>query len=238
MDFLKYFVNTNGASCYDFLLQTDSSSVANTQDSTSIDKLLNLALDDLTLKSITCFYRDDKLKTAARIYIPEIKGAAKIDSLTTIIDANGSLKLTECKFDQSNLDKLQQADIQFDLQYGADTLVIEAMNLKTEGASLDASGKLTVGEVIGTDLSISASGLNLAELSKYIPSEKLDTFKINQISGVLDLQASVKGIVSDSVMPHYDAKFNLSNGAVKWQDYPMIKRHFDKRISHQWNPEQ
>jgi len=217
--FVKYLVDEEGGNCYDFLFRQDTLG-ANDQDTTA--NAFSLSLDEVNLKDLTLIYSDEKRDVRANVFIPEIEGAAKIDSLTTFFSAKGGATLTNCQFEQSNLYKMQQADLQFDLLYNSDSLIFEETNITTEGASIDATGRLFFGEELTLDINLSSSGLDLAELSKYIPSEMLEEYKISRISGTLDLQSGIKGVISNSELPRYDARFTLSKGSVKYEDYPVF----------------
>lgn len=218
---VKYRVSETGVTCFDFLINTDTTTIS--PDTTASGTTPDITLDKIILKDITCHYRDDKLKAEARIYIPEIEGSAKIDSATTKVSAKGGLQLTKCAFEGSNLHMMQTADLQFDVLYDPDTLTFKAIKINTEGADLEASGELAIGNDLTTELSISGTSLDMKELSKYVPAEVFKENEISGISGKADIQGTVKGILSDSIMPRYDAKFTLSDGSVQWRDYPVMK---------------
>src|SRR5690606_38466961 len=100
---------------------------------------------------------------------------------------------------------------------------VKGLDLKTEGAALKASGSLEFGDQTAVDLSLVAKDLNLAELKKYVPDSIFRQYEISQTSGLLSLEATLKGIVSESEMPRYDVRFDLSKGTAKWQQYPLMR---------------
>ena len=225
--YLKYEVDTAGVSCFDFLIAQDTT-VATVEDTTST--ALNFALKELTLKDLTCYYKDDLNKAEAKAYIQDIKGSAFLDSLRMDIVSEGIIQLTNCKFDDTNLYKMAQTDLDFSIKYISDSIAIEKLQINTEGAALGLNGTVVLreGGETDTDLAISATNFNVEELIKYAPQQYLTEYQLSQLAGILNLQADVKGIVSDTKLPLVNGKFDFSNGHVKWADYPAIDNFFIK----------
>ncbi|UXP33833.1 hypothetical protein N6H18_07710 [Reichenbachiella agarivorans] len=218
----KYLVNEKGVSCYDFLLKQDST----VDDQDDVAQPLHLSLDQVTISNLICYYQDDQIKAKARLHLDQINGELKITPQALAISADGNIGLSACEYAQTNLYQMERTDLQLKIHYHTDTLSIEEMKLTTEGASLSVLGKLTFAEQIDTDLSLSATELDLALLSKYLPSGYLAALGLGDIAGMLHVSARVQGPVSDQNMPHYECTYDLSQARVKVKAYPALTSIF------------
>lgn len=220
----KYHVDSTGVTCYDFLMAGDSLEVEEPEADTTASAPLLLRLDKLTLTDIRAEYQDEQLKAAGTLYLPEIKISGVLDSLTTRVAIEGSAQLSKCRVPQANLDKMDLADLQFKLNYNTDTVTIHKLTMAIPGAALDAAGTVILGDKMDTDLSVAASNLDLAVLTQYAPQAYLTDYQVSQVAGMLNLKAKVKGVVSDTDLPYYEATFDLTDAQAKYQQYPAVKQ--------------
>ncbi|HAF28860.1 MAG TPA: hypothetical protein DCG75_07410 [Bacteroidales bacterium] len=216
---VHYFVDTSGISNIDFLISADETTDGDTLPS----KPLNVNITNLSLKNITCYYHDQKIKASAKIKIPEIKVKANIEGEDIMASVFGDISFSDCSFEKTNLNLMNKTDLKFDIDYENDSVSIKKLNVNTDGASLDLLGSVVLGDEINTDIKLKASNLILAELIKYAPREMLNEYGLQKISGSMMLDANVKGIYSDSEMPKVDLTIELRNGNILTADYPEVK---------------
>ncbi len=216
---INYLVDTSGTSNIDFLLSTDETAETDTMPS----KPLNVTLTDLSLKNITCYYSDQKIKAAAKVTIPEIKVKANIEGEKIMASVLGNIFLSDCSFEETNLYLMNKTDLKFNIDYDNDSVYIKQLNINTDGANLDLLGSVVLGDEIKTDIKLNPSNLILEELIKYVPQEMLKKYGLQKISGKMVLDANVKGIYSDSEMPKVDLTIELQNGNILSADYPELK---------------
>jgi uncharacterized protein involved in outer membrane biogenesis len=216
---VHYLVDTSGISNIDFLVSSDETIDGDTLPS----KPLNVNITNLSLKNITCYYHDQKIKASAKIKIPEIKVKANIEGEDIMASVFGDISFSDCSFENTNLNLMNKTDLKFDIDYENDSVSIKKLNVNTDGASLDLLGSVVLGDEINTDIKLKASNLILAELIKYAPREMLNEYGLQKISGSMMLDANVKGIYSDSEMPKIDLTIELQNGNILTADYPELK---------------
>lgn len=216
---LNYSVDTSGISNFDFLMSSNENPEADTLPS----KPLNVSLTDLSLKNINCYYNDQKLKASAKIKIPMIKVKANIEGENIIASLYGDLSLSDCSFEETNLYLMNNADLNFDIDYENDSISIKRLEIITDGANLDLLGSVVLGDAIKTEIKLKGSNLILSELIKYAPKEMLQEYGLQRIAGKMILDGNVKGVYSDTEMPRVDLKLECLNGNMVTRDYPALK---------------
>ncbi|MFC2151062.1 AsmA family protein [Bacteroidota bacterium] len=226
--YINYKVDTSGTTNIDFLINSTDTVVTDTLPS----KPLNLTLTDISVKNISCNYIDKKLNAASKLVIPELKIKAKIDSINIITSAKGVIKLSNSSFSETNLHLMNETEINFDVDYENDSINIKELIVNTDGAELKIKGNVILGDAIKTDIEFQGTNLIIDELIKYAPKEILKEYGLNNVSGKLDLYATVKGSYADNEMPHVDLKINFSDGNIVTTDYPELKNvSFDGRVT-------
>lgn len=216
---INYRVDTSGATNIDFLMDTTEI----VEEDTIPVEPLNLTLSDISFKNIVCNFNDHSLKTAAKIIIPNVKVKAKVDGEHISASVAGIVNLTNLGFEETNLYLMNNTNVNFDVDYEDDSISIKQFVVDTDGARLNLLGSVLLGENIKTDLRFEGSDLIIDELIKYAPKEMLKEFGVNQLSGNMNFDGTVKGIYTDTEMPHLNVNLNLLNGQVATKDYPELK---------------
>ena len=217
---INYRVDTSGTTNIDFLISSsDTIEAVDTLPS----KPLNLTLTDLTVKNIVCNFIDSSLKTAAHVLIPDLKVNAKLEGENIIASAKGGISLSDCSFDNTNLYLMNNTDINFDIDYENDSITVKDLLIRTDGANLGLSGHVVLGDTIKSDVQFSGTELILGELIKYAPKEILKEFGVNKLSGIMNLDATVKGSYSKTEMPQVKLNISFQDGNIITKDYPELK---------------
>ena len=215
----NYRVDSLGATNFDFLIDTTPKVETDT-----VTTPLNILLQDLVLRDIVCDYSDQSIGINAKLQIPQIK--IKGEAVNNLYDGSvrGSLILTDCSMEGTNLYKMQETELNFDLGYADDSVSIDELTLVSDGIDMNISGSLLLEDEIRADISITEAKLNIGELIKYAPKQMLKEYGIKKVSGNLNLDAQVNGIVSDStLLPHVTMNVAMVNGNLNTSDYPMLK---------------
>ena len=219
--FAKYFVDETGGSNFDFLMATDTTTVDVDEDTTS-SPMPTVSLDKMTLKDFTCYYKDDLLGAGAKVYIPGLEVSAHLDSVRTDAGLSGQLDLKSIHFEGTNLYRLKDAKLEFDLAYDTDSVAINDFKATVDETVMSTSGRVFVGETIFTDLSVSLSIPDLAGMSKYAPDDIFNEYQISQLAGGITANVSVNGVYSETSMPHYEASFDLKEASIRAMEYPLV----------------
>jgi hypothetical protein len=135
----------------------------------------------------------------------------------------GEALLTNCNFKQTNLCEMQKTVLDFDLNYANNIISINSALIDTDGADMSISGKVSLTDSITTDLIIDAPKLDIEELTKYAPPKLLSEYGIEETTGILQLNGTIIGCVSDSTLPNIAINFGLKNGTFSMKDHPPLK---------------
>lgn len=216
--FVKYEIDSLGGTNFDFLMSSDTLAVEEEVEGEPLD----LTAEGIRLNNFTLIYKDDQQKIKSKVYIPEINGAVRLKDPKTFAHFRGDLEVTDFFVQDTQLDRLEKADLSINLTFKSDTLEIESLALQTNELNLSTKGKLIIGDQMYADLNTEINAPSLAQLTKYAPGDLLKSNGINQISGSLAIQAYVQGIIGEEELPHYEVAIKYNQGSLKYEDYPLI----------------
>jgi hypothetical protein len=214
----SYIVNTQGISNFDFLINAKKKDIS---DTTSAG--LNVMLKELTLRDIHCNYYDSLKLISARIEIPkaEVNGEIKGEYLHGWV--RGVLKLSNCNYKATNLHFMRATEIDFNVTYSQDSVDVKELIISTDGADFYIIGSAVIKDTIEMDIHMQGPQININELIKYIPKKTLEDIGLKKASGVLNMDASIKGFVSDSILPEVKMDVAMKNGYIQIAGYPALK---------------
>ncbi|WP_430813073.1 hypothetical protein [Carboxylicivirga sp. RSCT41] len=215
---LNYKIDSAGKTNFDAFLAVPEDEQA--EDTTS--NQLYLSLKHLELNNIFFSFTDIPDDINACLYIDEGLTSVYIDDENQKIAFDGALRANQCKYPQSKLHLMEEIRVELDVTYFNDKLTVSNCFIETDGANVKASGEIALGDDIYTDVSVSSANFDLEELSKYIPDTLLSNYDVRYVSGLASLQADIKGIYNDSVMPRIDAGLRLKEGRIAIGDYPVL----------------
>ncbi|MDW3210468.1 MAG: hypothetical protein R8N23_11405 [Reichenbachiella sp.] len=216
--FVKYEIDSLGGTNFDFLMSSDTLAVEEEVEGEPLD----LTAEGIRLNNFTLIYKDDQQKIKSKVYIPEINGAVRLKDPKTFAHFRGDLEVTDFFVQDTQLDRLEKADLSINLTFKSDTLEIESLALQTNELNLSTKGKLIIGDQMYADLNTEINAPSLAQLTKYAPGDLIKSNGINQISGSLTVQAYVQGIIGEEELPHYEVAIKYNQGSLKYEDYPLI----------------
>ena len=216
---INYSINTLGKDNFSFLknLYNNKSTVENTDNSTVLD------LNQFRLRNTMVIYNNDTAQIAAKLFFPDLDIEGKIADENYSGNIDGILKLSDCNFKNTNLNRLEEATFNFKMDYENDTLRIKRLEAKTDGASFDFTGKIAFLNELFIDLDFDARQLETEKLIKYVPNELISNYDIKELRGLLHASGRVKGVLSDSILPAVEINFNFKNGFAKIKDFPAFK---------------
>ena len=87
---------------------------------------------------------------------------------------------------------------------------------------MEISGSALLEDKIITDLKITGEKINLNELQKYVPGKLFEEIGIKKVSGIIDFETYVKGVVADSIMPNIELNIEMQKGTLLISEYPVI----------------
>lgn len=227
---LNYFVDTAGVTNFDFLIASDSTAIDSLEQEQSIpidtsETALNILLANLTIGDIELNYNDESLKAKARCYIPKIRIKGKVKDDDYLGSVKGSIELTDCALDGTNLHLMQKTELGFNIDYKNGFAHINELELLTDGAAIKSTGSVMLADSIGVDLAVVFKEFDIKELFKYAPDDIKKEVGISKVKGILDIEAKVEGYVYDTLLlPSVSTKITFKNGTVVTTEYPKIEK--------------
>lgn len=220
----NYLVNAQGKSNIDFLLESDTTAVEEPVVVDTTASVLDVLLRNLTIRDIRVNFKDESMKAAAQIEIPEMDISAKVLDTYYNGDIRGIIILTNCSYDSTNIHLMQKTTLGFKVRYEDGKVDIDSLSLLSDGLTLKANGSAIIGDSVLLDIGFNLSQLNLKELSKYATPEMLAEFGLKSIKGDLTMDGKVKGYYYDTLLlPSVIANIALKQSAIATADYPEVK---------------
>ncbi len=217
---LFYDVDTAGITNIDFLTDTTQQEIIDTSANAIFLDLKNLRIDNTV-----CYYRDAKMKASADLNLEQLNLSGSINKDQYNGEAEGKFHLANCSFDSTNIYLMKQASLDFKGKYNSGRLEFDRANIVIdEVAELSLKGLVNIGESISTEMEVKAQKIDLGNLTKYVPETYFQKYRIQIFSGILAGEATVSGMINDSVMPAVNVDFNLTQGDLQYQDYPALRR--------------
>ena len=176
------------------------------------------------LKEIRLNYWDQKNSIQAKLFFE--KNSANLKFIKDVYQAEitGNANCRDCRFPGSNIDKMQNAALSYQLDYINDRLDIKSLKLLSEGLELNAIGNIMISGKFPANIQVEDCKINLDTVSKYIPNTLFNEYKINKVGGALSLNASINGDLLDSILPQTSVDLNLIKGEIVSQVYPVINQ--------------
>ncbi len=167
LDF-DYIVDSLGKSNIDFIINAfvDTTHEVKT-DTTSVS--LDFNAEKLQLENIKVRYNDKKTNVAAQIIIPNISIRAKAKNNIYNGKSKGSIILSHCNFETSNIHKMESCNVYFEVEYKDKLATIKELLFVSEGIKLNIEGNFGIGNTLSINTNIEANDLDFDVLRKYIP---------------------------------------------------------------------
>ena len=170
-----YFVNSKGESNIDFLIDNliDTTDVGDDMqpDTSQVMSSLFLIAHKGRLAEIAVRYFDTTTNTAANLYIPEINFRVKTQEDKYEVDAEGSMLVNNCCFEDTRLDLMESGALDFKMSMCDGRLQIEQFEAVTEGAKLKLSGVANIGDTLSAGIQLQLEDMDFSILKKYVPDE-------------------------------------------------------------------
>ena len=131
--------------------------------------------------------------------------------------------ISECDFEDTHLNRMRETKVDFELGLDNDSLKINAFTIVTDGAMITATGTTVIKDEIYSDVNIKGKNINLEELMKYVPKDSLEKYNVKDITGIVSFDASIKGVISDSIQPSVDMALRMKEGGIVTSQYPVLK---------------
>ena len=217
---IKYLVDKEGATSYDFLMSTDTT--PKITDTSSMGLVIDL--EKLTISDITLIYDDRKLGAHAKAYIPKITAKGALSDSLIQAQIKGSVQVTEVDYDSTNANQLQMAELKIDVDYVGEDITVNDVSLSLDDIIIAISGSAKITDSIYTNVHATCDNVDLADVIKYAPDGLLDEFGVKKVEGKLHFSADVSGNISDTTRyPHVDANLGFDKGLVLMDGYPQVK---------------
>ncbi len=249
LDF-DYIINKNGKTNIDFITAVFVDTVPDIPENRSEGKL-DFSIDKFKIDNINVNYYDSIKNIASQIYIPEIDLKLKTKNDVYKAKAEGKFIISNCRFENTPIYKMNSCTVDFDMDYNNKQLDIAKLSIISEGIELDAEGVVNIDATIGANVIVRGHSLDFSILQKYYPEVFTDLygnselFKTNMITANIkmnykDEDADIESfsLVSDGIKLDLDGKISLKdtisldtkiNGLA--MDLGILKKYIPKKYS-------
>ncbi len=214
----NYNIDRIGIKTGKLILLSDSSGHVNyeikTNKATGKTGRFELNLERINLSDITTTYCNLATKLLIQGGIESGRLKSKISDSSIDFSANSTVHIILFQLYNTKLTK--GVDAQFDVSLyssGSNTLFRKG-TLKVDNLVFNLTG--TVAEDNFLDLDITGQKIDLSKVKKFLPDSLRYSLKDYDPSGILKMNAKVKGVLSRTLNPHIEITASLGNGRLKY----------------------
>ncbi|PLX04077.1 MAG: hypothetical protein C0595_04700 [Marinilabiliales bacterium] len=190
LDF-DYIVDKEGKTNIDFITNIFADTTTEISGNKS-EASLNLSVDKFKLENINVNYYDSLKNITARIFIPEIDLKLKTKNDIYGGKAEGKFTISNCRFENTPIDKMNSCSINFDMDYHDKQFNIAKLSIVSEGIELDAEGEVSIDNGIGADVIVRGHSLDFNILQKYYPEMFTEFYGDSELFKTNMITANVK----------------------------------------------
>ncbi|MCQ2375082.1 MAG: AsmA family protein [Salinivirgaceae bacterium] len=217
---IKYLVEKDGSTCFDFLMPTDTVEEEPVDTTTTS---LNIDLRKITIENITAIYDDRSLGAKAVVNIPKIIAKGRMNDSVIQAAVKGNVVLKSVDYDSTNVNRLRKGELNIDVDYANNGVELNNIALAIDDILINATGTVNLDSLMMADLTIESNEIIIDSLMKFLPDGMLSEFGVNRVSGALAFNATAKGNLLDTTQyPHVEATVSFSNGLADVVDVPLV----------------
>lgn len=218
---LKIKVLKSGLANYD-IMKPDTIQVkpADSQVDTSV---LIFDVDQIELKNVHLEYDDRSLDVYAACKQMDAMLKGKFSSAFTTLRTEITMdELTYTQFGMPILSKVKlDADIEADADLNQYIFTLRDNHFRLNDMVLALSGTLAMPEEgMRFDLKLSTPSVTFKQFLSLVPAFYTNDFKSLQADGKMVLDASLKGLMNDSVWPGFHLKLDVSDATIRYPELP------------------
>lgn len=191
----NYTVNSKGVSNFDFLLPktTDSTAV----DTTS-SAFYKIELKKLLIKDLNFYYNDSVNRASAHLTLSNTEAMVRLypDDYTAKLE--GEAVLNQCSFGDTNLDKMKESRLNYDIALVDGMLSLNRLNLTSDGVAVATHANIDFKQRGKTDFTLESCKMNITELKKYIPQKVLKAYGVEHLKGEVLVSGDAKAVLADT----------------------------------------
>jgi len=218
----NYTIDSAGVSNLDFIFEAmayDSSKVEE-PDTSKLQGIFEL--EDLILEDITLKYADAGLHLSSIINLPEVNVRGEVTPSGYMAAIDGSARLNNANYDTYRLEDLSSSVISFDLSAINDSIQVNELKVNAPHTSASFSGQVINGTWPYLDLKYAGEISSLKHLINLLPQKLIKEYKIHRLDGGVALSGTVKGLLSDTLLPRIDASYAIENLTLEYDTLPVI----------------
>ena len=209
------------------ILLTDSDGQINyrlsygTNDPENDELSLNLQRIILADMKISYYNLATKFKLDGKITDGRLSSRITDDNI--IFNADAELLVTDFQQNNFRINSPFIADLELKMEDSDSGILFRKGSLSVEGFLFNISGSVSKNKLL--DLDLSAENINLSKIRKYLPEEYLNPQSDYDLSGNLQVNCKVRGLISNTTNPHLEINWKLNKGGIKYPVTGMIIRN-------------
>ncbi len=180
-------------------------------DGSNSGKPLILDINKITLSNVSALYQN--MATVITIAGEVEKGTlrTRISGKNVDFTAEGSVAVSLLKVSYLNISSPFDTEVNIGLKRSGEGVRLENSTLKINKNKVEING--LVGDDY-IDLAISGSGINIAGIKEYLPTDIGEKVAGYSPAGTLNIDGTIKGKNSRTSLPYLNFGFDIENGAI------------------------
>ena len=214
---LKAIVLEDGQANWDIVATTEEE-----EDTTA--SAFRILLRKVSIENLNIVYDDRQAGMYAQIDDFGASCQGDMASDRALLDLEAAIKGLTFKMDGITL--LNKARIAADLNVDADfangryTLCENTLSLNAIRATIDGWAALPTDAPMSMDLQLNTSDISFKEILSLVPAIYAKDFEDLKAEGTVSLQAYVKGVLTDTTLPQFEAALKVADGNFRYPALP------------------
>ena len=209
------------------ILLSDSAGHPNYRISFSTDNSENsdmtLNLNRILLTDMKISYKNLATKLSLDGEIRDGKLSSRISGKALTFNADADLLVSAIQQDNFRINNPFNAGLELKMEDSETGIVFRKGSLSVEGFRFGISGAVSDNKRLNLDLS--AADIDLSKIKKYLPEKYLIPLSAYDLSGKLQVNCQVTGLISSTQNPHLELSYSLLEGAVFYPEKDMTIRN-------------
>ncbi len=216
------FIAKDGTTNFDvFATSSDTTSTDTTSSGLPFDEL-QVSGGKIVGRHISFVDKKDSISAALENTVLTAQAESWNDVLINLQSDAVSATMCNTQYaDSLNVEINLPAAVDLDKMY----FNLKKASLRINEFAVLLDGTAEIGDSIALDMNLQAEEWKIKPLLALLPASITESLKDIDVDGIVSLNADVKGVYADSVMPLVDAQLTLQDGAGKYASLPYTLRN-------------
>lgn len=188
-------------------------------DTSGEESSFTLDLQRINLSGLKAIYINQATKLLIKGIVEEGRLKTRIAGDQIDFTATGKIRTSLFRLYNFTVAEPVRTDIDIKLHSSDKGVSFEKSTLSIDNYDFGISGFISSGNVL--DLSLTAGNIDIGDVTKYFPARYLEKISAYNPAGTLNIDGKIMGLLSRTVNPRIDIRFNIKEGGVTYGNSPL-----------------